>query len=138
MSSTDRTHPEVAPEAADALRVSDKMVAAPKAMDAGGTVADLRAMFANPRIRTALLVDGAHFAGVVHRDAVTADVADDQPAGELARLDVPTIEPEAPLSDAIRILDAAGDNRLVVLDSDGRTLRGLLCLKSDRVSFCQS
>jgi CBS domain-containing protein len=138
MNSIDRTQSPVDREAADAPRVRDAMVATPKAMTADGTVADLRAMFANPRIRTALLVDGADFAGVVHRDAVSGDAVDDQPARDLARRDVPTIEPGAPVSEAVRMLDATGDNRLVVLDPDGHTLRGLLCLKSDRVSFCQS
>jgi CBS domain-containing protein len=51
--------------------------------------------------------------------------------------DVPTIEPDADLAEAVRILDALGERRLVVVD-DGGTLRGLLCLTSDRSGFCQS
>lgn len=138
MGSTGCDNPRVGREAADARRVGDAMVSTPKAMAANGTVADLRSMFANPHVRTALLVDGAEFAGAVRRDEVTDDLADDLPARQLARRDVPTIEPEAPLSEAVRLLDAAGDRRLVVLDADGRTLRGLLCLSSDRSGFCQS
>ena len=45
---------------------------------------------------------------------------------------------DAPLPEATRGLDARGERRLVVLDPDGRTLRGLLCLTSDRSGFCQS
>ena len=138
MDSTDCDNPRVGREASGARRVGEAMVSTPKTMAANGTVADLRLMFANPHVRTALLVDGAEFAGVVRRDAVTDDLADDLPAPELARRDVPTIEPDAPLSEAVRLLDATGDNRLVVLDADGRTLRGLLCLTSDRSGFCQA
>jgi CBS domain-containing protein len=114
------------------------MVAAPKTMPAAGTVADLRAMFDNAHVRTALLVDGEEFAGVVHRDALPAEAADELPARELAVRDVPTIGPEEPLAEASRRLEASGENRLVVLDADGRTLRGLLCLTRDRSGYCQS
>jgi predicted transcriptional regulator len=137
MDLSDCSNPRVE-RGADEARVGDAMVASPKAMAADGTVADLRAMFANAHVRTALLVDGTEFAGVVHRDDVPEEAPDDQRAGELARRDVPTIEPDAPLSEAMRVLDADGSTRLVVLDPDGRTLRGLLCLTRDRSGFCQS
>lgn len=137
MDLSDCSNPRVERDA-DEARVGDAMVASPKAMAADGTVADLRAMFANAHVRTALLVDGTEFAGVVHRDDVPEEAPDDQRAGELARRAVPTIEPDAPLSEALRLLDADGATRLVVLDPDGRTLRGLLCLTRDRSGFCQS
>lgn len=135
MSTEDCTNPRVS---GDALRVRDAMVASPKTMAADGTVGDLRGMFANPHVAMALLVDGAAFAGVLRRDALPADVPDDRPARGLARRDVPTIEPDAPLEDARRILDESDERRLVVLDPDGSTLRGLLCLTPDRGAFCNS
>ena len=46
--------------------------------------------------------------------------------------------PDAPLSDATRLLDAEAGRRLVVLYPDGATLRGLLCPTKDRSGFCQS
>jgi CBS domain-containing protein len=135
----DCSNPRLAREDAAERRVRDAMVASPKTMPAAGTVADLRATFANSHVVTALLVDGGEFAGVVHRDALAGDVPDDQPARALARRDdVATIEPDAPLADAMRMLDAQGERRHVVLDADGRTLRGLLCLTRDRSGFCQS
>lgn len=137
MESSDCSNPRVDRDAVG-TRVGDAMVSAPKAMGADGTVADLRAMFANPHVRTALLVDGDEFAGVVHRDAIPEDAPDEGRAGELASRDVPTVRPDAPLSEAMRILDASGESRLVVLDPDGRTLRGLLCLTRDRSGFCRS
>jgi CBS domain-containing protein len=117
--------------------VSDAMLTSPKATPADGTVADLRAVFANPHVVTALVVDGREFVGVVHRDALDGDAADEQPARALARRDVPTIGPDAPLTEALSRLDARDERRLVVLDPDGRTLRGLLCLSRDRNGFCQ-
>ena len=49
-----------------------------------------------------------------------------------------TIDPDAPLTEALAVLDEHAERRLVVLDRDGGTLRGLLCLSSDRNGFCQS
>jgi CBS domain-containing protein len=120
------------------LRVRDAMVAAPKTVPAQATVGDLRGMFANPHVVTALLVDGTRFVGVVHRTQLDDQVGDEQPAAAMASRDVPTIEPDAPLTDALAILDAGDERRLVVLDPDGDRLRGLLCLTGDRSGFCQS
>ena len=121
---------------AASLRVRDAMVA-PKTTPADANVADLRALFANRHVVSALLVDGPAFAGVVHRDAL-GEAPDASPASALATSDVPTIAPDAPLTEALAGLDERGERRLVVLDADGRTLRGLLCLTSDRQGFCQS
>ncbi|MBN9624304.1 MAG: CBS domain-containing protein [Actinobacteria bacterium] len=137
MSEAECTNPKVDRDAEEQL-VRDAMVSSPKAMAAEGTVADLRAMFENPHVRTALLVDGDEFAGVVHRDDLGDDEPDERAAGEIADRDVPTIGPDAPLAEAVRMLDQSGDNRLVVVGEDGRTLAGLLCLTRDRSGFCQS
>ncbi|HEX4010940.1 MAG TPA: CBS domain-containing protein [Solirubrobacteraceae bacterium] len=123
---------------APGLRVRDAMVASPKTVPAQATVGDLRAMFANPHVVTALLVDGSRFVGLVHRAQVDDQMRDERPAGSLASRDVPTIDPDAPLTDALAILDAGHERRLVVLDGDGDRLRGLLCLTGDRRGFCQS
>jgi CBS domain-containing protein len=138
MAPEDCTNERVTRDAAAGLRVRDAMVASPKTMPADGSVGDLRAAFANPHVMTALLVDGPEFAGVVHRDALQDDASDEQPARPLARRDVPTTRPDAPLAEALTELDERAERRLVVLDGDGRTLRGLLCLSRDRGGFCQS
>jgi CBS domain-containing protein len=138
MDSSECANPRVPADGAEGARVRDAMVSAPKTIRADGTVADLRALFANPHVLTALLVDGATFAGVIDREMLPPGVADDDPARGFARQDVPTVHPDAPLSEATRVLDATAARRLVVLDADGRTLRGLLCLTSDRDGFCQS
>jgi predicted transcriptional regulator len=129
----DCSNERVTRDAAPDARVRDAMVTSPKTMPADGTVADLRAMFANRHV-----VDGSEFVGLVHRDEVNDDVPDERPARSLARREVATIGPDAPLAEALTVLDARADRRLVVLDPDGRTLRGLLCLTSDRDGFCVS
>lgn len=113
------------------------MLATPKTVSADATAGELRAMFANPRVMTALVVDGSRFVGVVGRDALDDQIRDDHPLRELASRDVPTIEPDAPLSDALTLLDADQERRLVVLDPDGERLAGLVCLTQDRQGFCQ-
>jgi CBS domain-containing protein len=123
---------------AGAQRVRDVMVSRPKTLPADASVADLRAMFANPSVLTALLVDGDRFAGAVERADLPSGASDTQRAGEFASRDVVTIEPDAPMADAVAHLDRDGDRRLIVLDPDGATLRGLLCLTADRTGFCQS
>lgn len=128
----------VSRENAELLRVRDAMVSAPKTVPADATARDLRAMFANPHVRTALVVDGPRFVGIVQRDELGDRIADDYPVRALASGDVPTTEPDAPLVDALTILDAHDERRLVVLDPDGERLVGLLCLTSDRQGFCQS
>jgi predicted transcriptional regulator len=125
-------------ENAAALHVRDAMVAAPKTVSADATVRDLRTMFSNPHVRTALIVDGTRFVGVVQRAQVQDVISDEHPARELAVRDVPTVEPDTPLTDALTMLDSRDERRLVVLDADGDRLRGLLCLTSDRRGFCQS
>ena len=138
MATEDCTYERVTREAVPGARVRDAMVTSPKTMPADGTVADLRAMFANPHVMSALLVDGSAFVGLVDRDALRDDASDGQPARSLVRRDVATIDPDAPLAEALAVLDEDAERRLVVLDRDGRTLRGLLCLTSDRNGFCQS
>jgi len=117
--------------------VSDAMVGAPKTTPGDATVGDLRTLFANPHVLTALLVDGPRLVAVVHRDSLP-DGGDERPARELGLRDVPMIEPDAPLTEALAQLDRLGERRLVVVDPDSGHLRGLLCLTTDRDGFCQS
>ena len=119
-------------------RVRDAMVTRPKTLPADATVADLRRLLANPRLLTVLLVEGTRFAGAVEREDVDDALANDVPARALTVPELETIGPDAPLQEAVERLDASGSRRMVVLDADGTTLLGLLCLKGDRAGFCRS
>lgn len=138
MHSPSCSNERVARHLAGDLRVRDVMVRSPKTLPADASVAELRRLFANPHVTTALLVDGSEFAGAVERDDLPNAGSNELPASTLARRQVPTIEPDAPAAAAIHTLDELGTRRLVVLDCDGRTLRGLLCLTTDRQGFCQA
>jgi CBS domain-containing protein len=46
------------------------------------------------------------------------------------------VTPATPIADALELLDRSRQPRLVVLDEDGATLRGLLCFNQSSASFC--
>jgi CBS domain-containing protein len=118
----------------DSLLVRDVMVRRPKTLPAGATVGDLRRLFSNAHVMTALLVDGDSFAGAVDRHSVPDQAPDDSPARSLATSgDV--IGPDLPMAEAVLQLEARGTDRLVVLD--GPNLVGLVCLTKDRDGFCR-
>ena len=118
----------------DALLVRDVMVSRPKTLPAGASVGDLRRLFGNAHVMTALLVDGDAFAGAIDRHTVPSDVPDSSPARSLATSgDV--IGPDASMASAVAQLEARGTDRLIVLD--GTSLVGLVCLTKDRDGFCR-
>jgi hypothetical protein len=41
-----------------------------------------------------------------------------------------------PVAEAIQLLDARPEPRLIVLDDDGATLRGLVCFNRSSSGFC--
>lgn len=118
------------------LLVRDVMIARPKTLSIDSNVAAARKLFENPHVLTLLLVSGTSFAGALNRGALPATCSDDEPLGALVS-PVTTIAADAAMTDAVALLDSAGENRLVVLAEDGQTLAGLLCLDRDRTGFCQ-
>ena len=117
--------------------VRDVMVKRPKTLPVEATVADVRRFFENPNVLNALLVDGTTFVGVLERDDVAPTAPETAPARELAKRAGMTIAADAPMSEAMRMLDDYDERRLVVLADDGQTLAGLLCLDKRRAGFCQ-
>ncbi|MFN8130062.1 MAG: CBS domain-containing protein [Solirubrobacteraceae bacterium] len=136
MESSGCTSPRVELPAAQERRVADVMVKRPKTLPADATVGQVRALFENPRVRTALLVDGDALAGAIDTGAVPASVPDGEPARDHLAANLPHIGPDAPMSEALAALEAAGTRRIAVVDADGRTLRGLLCLDRTGAGFC--
>jgi CBS domain-containing protein len=120
------------------VTVAEAMVSRPKTLPVEATVADVRGLFDNSHVQTALLVDGERFAGAIDREALPAEAGDGDAAADYAARDGETLTPDTPLALANERLDALETKRLVVLDPDGSTLRGLLCLKGDRSGFCVS
>jgi CBS domain-containing protein len=116
--------------------VREVMLTRPKTLPAAATVADLRRLFTNPRVETALLVEQSHFAGVVDRERLEDAQPDDLPAAALANRDRVTIGADATVAEAMARMDENGSRRLVVVGDDGATVRGLLCLNTRRTGFC--
>ena len=129
-------NPKMARDAAHELLVRDVMVSRPKTMPVECSVAELRAHFENPQVRAALLADDGRFAGAIAPEEVPEGANGSEPARAYARADVPTVGPDAPMADALALMEARGDHRLVVVDADGETLVGLLCLDRNGASFC--
>jgi hypothetical protein len=118
----------------DGELVRDVMVRRPKTLPSGATVGDLRRLFGNSHVMTALLVDGDTFVGAVDRHSVPDDSPDDSAASSLATSgDV--IAPGDSMASAVARLEALGTDRLVVLE--GSALVGLVCLTKDRAGFCR-
>jgi CBS domain-containing protein len=118
--------------------VRDVMVKRPKTLPAEATVGDLRRQFENPRVQTALLTDGGRFAGAIAPSELPDGADAAEPARAYARIDVPTLAPDATMDEAIALLEARGDFRVVVLEGEGEdaTLAGLLCLDRRGTTFC--
>ena len=130
------SHATISREAAEALTVAEVMLRRPKTLPLDATVADVRALFEHSAVRTVLLVDGEAFVGTVERTDVPETAADGEPARAFARLDAERIGPDVPVREAMPRLERSSEGRLVVVDEDGSTLRGLLCLRSGHDSFC--
>jgi CBS domain-containing protein len=127
---------EIPREEAVELTVEAVMLRRPKTLPAAASVADLRRLFENRSVRTALLVDGERFVAAVERGDVPEAAAADEPALAFARRDAERVRPDVRVEDALPQLERSAEGRLVVVDEDGATLRGLLCLRGAGDSFC--
>jgi CBS domain-containing protein len=114
--------------------VADATLVRPKTLPADAPVAAVRALFAKPSVRTALLVDGPRFRAAIDRGDLPAGAADDEPALRYGR-EGDTIAPDAPIADALVRLAVLDEPRLVVVGPGGE-LRGLICLSGNGTQFC--
>jgi CBS domain-containing protein len=120
------------------LRVAEVMIAKPKTLPPTARVADVRDVFEKRNVRTVLLAEGGRFRGAIERDALPLTATDDEPALRFADAEPLTTTPDMPMREVLPLLDGRAEPRLVVLDEDGVTLRGLLCADSSGTGFCRS
>ena len=123
-------------EEALSLTVGEVMITRPKTLRFDVEVGEVRRAFEHASHRVVLLVDGSTFRGAIDREALDAGTPDTARASSLASRDVVTVTPATPLTEAVKLLDSNREPRLVVLDEDGQTLRGLLCFNQSSASFC--
>jgi CBS domain-containing protein len=124
-------------EQATGMLVRDVMIANPKTLPAAALVRDVRDVFEKKNVRTVLLVEGDSFRGAIERDGVPSSAADDERALPHADATPVSTTPDTAMRDALELLDGRDEPRLVVLDDDGVTLRGLVCADSAGTGFCQ-
>ncbi len=123
-------------ERASGMLVAEVMIANPKTLPAGALVGDVRRVFEKKNVRTVLLAEGAAFRGAIERDRLPSGAADDDPVLPFAEAEPLSTTPDTPMHEALALLDGRQEPRLVVLDEDGVTLRGLLCADSAGTGFC--
>jgi len=126
----------LAREAAQQLTVAEVMLSRPKTISADATVGDLRRVFENRKMRTQLLVDGETFVGTLDREDLPESAADAEPARSYARADAERVAPESVVADVMPLVERSREGRVVVVDRDGKTLRGMLCLRTAYDAFC--
>lgn len=119
-----------------ALPIAAAVTTRGKELSATATVGDARALFDNGSVQVLPVLSGTRYLGAVSRDVLGGDVDPATPVAGLASPLVPTALASSPATDAFAELDRAGATRLVVIDDDGVTYRGLVCLTSDRERAC--
>jgi CBS domain-containing protein len=123
-------------EDAIGLTVGDVMLARPKTLPADSPVATVRVAFERPTVRTVLLADGARFIGAIERTGLPDTAPDEAPARDYVEAEPLTATPGTPMTDVIAMLEGRSEPRLIVLDEDGVTLRGLVCANGRGTGFC--
>jgi CBS domain-containing protein len=136
VASVENTGPRIPVAEALRLTVGEVMIAKPKTLPATVLVGDVRAVFGQPSHRTVLLTDNGVFRGSIERERLPAEADDDEPAARYAEIQPVTATPGMPISEAVALLERQNEPRLIVLDDDGRQLRGLLCLNRTANGFC--
>jgi CBS domain-containing protein len=123
-------------EQAAGMLVEEVMIANPKTLPASALVGDVRGVFAKKNVRTVLLAEDGVFRGAIERDGLPGTAADDEPALHFADAEPLSTTPGTPVRDVLALLDGRDEPRLIVLDEDGVTLRGLLCADTAGTGFC--
>jgi hypothetical protein len=114
---------------------ADLMLREPKTLAGDATVAEVRAVLANPKVQMVLLADGATFRGAVTE--LPADAPADALAAEYADPSPETISASESGEFAFQRAAASPTRRVIVLGDDHELL-GLLCLNPSRTQFCQT
>ena len=123
--------------AGEATRVEEAMITNPKSLDLRAGAGEARRLFTNPKVLEAVLLEGESFAGLLDREALPDGLAAEAPIAPHAAPDVPTITRGRPLTEAEELMRDRGMLRLAVVEPDGHTMAGLLCLNHERTGFCQ-
>jgi CBS domain-containing protein len=106
--------------------VREALVADPRVLHADAPAREVAAVLAKPHVLNVLVTDGDRLVGSVGEESIVAAVADGRDlraltARDLADHDVPTVDPDTPLDEALVLMAESGLERVVVVE-DGRLL----------------
>jgi CBS domain-containing protein len=106
--------------------VREALVADPLVLQADAPPREVAAVLTNPQVVHVLVVDGDRLVGAVGQERIVAAVAQGRDlreltAGDLADPDLPTVDPDAPLEEALVLMAQHGLERVAVVE-DGRLL----------------
>jgi CBS domain-containing protein len=118
------------------LPVSAAVTTRGKELAATDTVAKARRLFAHGSVRVLPVLDGTAYVGALERDSLGDDLSPETPVAAIAFRTLPTALAGTPVAQALAELDRTGATRLVVLEDDGFTYHGLVCLRSHRQGVC--
>jgi CBS domain-containing protein len=136
MASLARTDPRIPANETLGMTVGDVMIAKPKTLPEGVLVRDVRRVFEQRSHRLVLLAEDGIFRGAIERERLPTEASEDEPAARYAEPHPATVTPSTPMTEAIAVLERQSEPRLIVLDEDGRRLRGLLCFNRGAQGFC--
>jgi len=128
------TAPVTTPDRSTAWNVA---IRPPDVLPASATVEDVRDYFSrSEKVHLALVLDdGNRLLTTVLRTEVSSALRPDQPAVLLGRIRGRTIPRSLPADALEPAMDASGERRLAVVDTNGRLL-GLVCRKASGARFC--
>lgn len=120
-----------------ALLVHHVALRRPDTLPATATVREVRGVFArSEKVHMALVVgDDDRLITTIVRGDLDSSLPGHLPAALLGTLNSRTVDRDQPAARLGEVMDAAGQRRLAVIDSDGR-LVGLACRKRSGTGFC--
>jgi CBS domain-containing protein len=106
--------------------VREALVADPLVLQADAPAPEVAAVLTNPQVLHVLVADGDRLVGTVGQERIVAAVAEGRDlreltAGDLADPDLPTVDPDTPLDEALVLMAQHGLERVAVVE-DGRLL----------------
>ena len=115
--------------------VQDAMLTDVKLCDVTATLGEVRDLFDDQHVHSAVVVDAGLLLTVIDRADLVGLDDDHALAVHAGTLGARVIAPDADLDDARAILLTSQRRRLAVVATDG-TFQGLLCLKRTLEGFC--
>ena len=106
--------------------VREALVADPRVLQADAPAREVAAVLAKPNVVHVYVTDGDRLVGSVAEDGIVTAVAEGRDlraltARDLADPDVPAVDPETPLDEALVLMGERGLERVAVVE-DGRLL----------------